>query len=142
MPWSRIERLRERVPMRRAMSKHLSIGGLRSGRGWARRMKEVRPSLFPREVWMKPALMLHTAIVVAAAAVAAPGQNVRPESLAYMSRLFRLDDIGPMDNPRYSRDGKWLAFDARSNGSSGRHIFVVAAKGGTPVAITAGSQRE
>jgi hypothetical protein len=91
---------------------------------------------------MKPILLLRAAIVVAGAAVAASGQTVRPESLSYMSRLFRLNDFGILDNPRYSRDGRWLAFDARPSRAGGEHIFVVSAKGGSPIAITTGVQND
>lgn len=91
---------------------------------------------------MKPRLLLLAPIAAAAPAVAASGQGVRPESLSYMSRVFTLKDFGIPDNPRYSRDGKWLAFDAPKTGATGRHIFVVAPEGGTPIAITTGTHTE
>ena len=62
---------------------------------------------------MKARPLLRAAIVACAAASSASGQTVRPESLSYMSRLFRMNDLGALVNPRYSRDGRWLAFDAR-----------------------------
>ena len=91
---------------------------------------------------MKPMLLLRAPLVAAALTTVASGQTVRPESLLYMSRLFRLNDFGVLDNPHYSRDGRWLAFDARQNGGNGQHIFVVSAKGGTPIAVTTGSHNE
>jgi hypothetical protein len=91
---------------------------------------------------MKPTLLLRATMVLAAAAGAARGQPVRPDSLSYMSRLFRLNDLGPFDNPRFSRNGKWLAFDGQSKNAGGRHIFVVAATGGTPFEITGGTQTD
>src|SRR5512135_605894 len=76
-------------------------------------------SFFPHEAPMKPRLLLLAPIAAAAPAVAASGQGVRPESLSYMSRVFTLKDFGIPDNPRYSRDGKWLAFDAPKTGATG-----------------------
>jgi hypothetical protein len=58
-----------------------------------------------------------------------------------MSRLFRMNGVERLDNPRYSRDGRWLAFDARSSGGR-QHIFVAAADGGIPIAITTGTQND
>ncbi len=91
---------------------------------------------------MKARLLLAVVMIATAAVTPASGQAVRPESLSYMSRLFRMNDVGSLANPRYSRDGRWLAFDARSIGGGGQHIFVVPAKGGTPIAITAGNQND
>jgi hypothetical protein len=91
---------------------------------------------------MKARLLLGVAIIATAAATPASAQTVRPESLSYMSRLFRMNDVGGLANPRYSRDGRWLAFDARSPGDGGWHIFVVAANGGTPIAITTGTHTD
>ena len=88
---------------------------------------------------MKTQLLPWAAIAAAAAAGPAFGQTVRPESLSYMSRTFRLNDVGRLEYPSYSRDGRWLAFDARSSEGPAQHIFVVAARGGTPVAITEGA---
>lgn len=92
---------------------------------------------------MKTRLLCALAIIGTAAAATASGQAVRPDSVSYMSRLFRMNGIGNLANPRYSRDGRWLAFDAtRAADGTGQHIFVVPASGGTPVAITTGSQSD
>ena len=91
---------------------------------------------------MNARLLLVGAIVATAAATQVSGQTVKPESLSYMSRLFSMNGVGGVENPRYSRDGRWLAFDARSTGDGGWHIFVVAANGGTPIAITAGTHTD
>jgi hypothetical protein len=90
---------------------------------------------------MKARLLLG-AIIVATAATRASGQPVRPESLSYMSQLFRLNEFGNWENPRYSRDGRWLAFDARQTNDAAQHIFVVAANGGTPIAVTTGTSND
>ena len=82
------------------------------------------------------------AIVATSAAMPASGQSVRPESLSYMTRLSILRDVDRFENPRYSRDGRWLAFEARSNNDGGQHIFVAAASGGPPIAVTTGAHSD
>src|SRR5678815_1285089 len=87
-------------------------------------MKEGRAFPHPARSSMKARLLLGATIVATAVAARASAQMVRPESLSYMSRLFRLNDVSRLENPQYSRDGRWLAFDARSNDGRGQHIFL------------------
>jgi hypothetical protein len=91
---------------------------------------------------MNARLLLRVAIVIAATSAAASAQTVRPESLTYMSRLFRMKELDKPMHPRYSRDGRWLAFDAGMTGTDPRHIYVVAAAGGTPTRITTGKHND